>query len=58
VIGALAGIGAAHLMWEAREKRSLEIGEATPFVSSGGIIRIGLLVVGLLREIGEIARGE
>jgi hypothetical protein len=58
VIGALAGIGAAHLLWEAREKHMLETGESAPLVSSGGLVRIGLLVVGLLRQIGDVARGE
>lgn len=57
VIGAITGIGAAYLLWQAKEKRFEEFEEDVPLVSSGGLMRIGLVVVGLLRQIGDIARG-
>ncbi len=58
VIGAIIGAGAAHLIWEAREKQARETGEESALVSSGGLLRIGWTVAGLLRQIGEIARGK
>jgi hypothetical protein len=58
VVGALIGVGAAYLLLQAKEKRSQELDADVPVVSSGGLMKIGLLVFGLLRQIGDIARGE
>jgi hypothetical protein len=58
VVGALIGVGAAYLLLQAKEKRSQGMDEDVPVVSSGGLMKIGLLVFGLLRQIGDIGRGE
>jgi len=58
VVGALIGVGAAYLLLQAKEKRSQELDADVPVVSSGGLMKIGLLVYGLLRQIGDIGRGE
>lgn len=54
VVGALVGVGAASLLVQRAEREG-----AQPRVSPGEGVRLGLLVLGLLREIGELAdRGE
>jgi hypothetical protein len=58
VLCAIIGVGAAYLLWQAKERRSLELDEDVPVVSSSGLMRIGLLVFSLLRQIGDIAKGE
>ena len=58
VIGALAGVGAAYLWLAARERRRLDTGEETPMISSGNAMKLGVLLLGLFRQIEQIARGE
>ena len=58
VIGALVGLGAAYLLWQARERRVQDTDEDVPIVTSSGLMRIGVLVFGLIRQIMDIGRGE
>jgi hypothetical protein len=54
VLGALAGLGAAFMLVRRAERR----GESLS-VSTGEGLRIGLLVMGLLREVAALPdRGE
>jgi uncharacterized membrane protein YedE/YeeE len=57
MIGALVGVGAAYLLWQAREKRSRGRESEEPLISSGGAVKLGVLLFGLLRQINDIARG-
>jgi hypothetical protein len=58
VIGALAGVGAAYVLLQAREVRSRNIGADLPILSSGSAAKLGLLLLGLFRQINDIARGR
>ncbi|MBN1439279.1 MAG: hypothetical protein JW929_07720 [Anaerolineales bacterium] len=58
VIGALVGVGAAYVLMEARESRSRETGADLPILSSGAAVRLGVLLFGLLRQIGDLTRGR
>ncbi len=53
LIGAFTGLTAAYLLIQ----RSEETGEP-PAISAGQGIRLGLLVLGLLRQVGELGRPE
>lgn len=55
VIGALLGVGMAHLLWQARERRIQLTGEDSPLLTSGDAMKLGTWTVGLLRQIGELA---
>jgi hypothetical protein len=55
VIGALLGIGAAHLLWQARERRVLRTGEAGPLLTGGDAMQLGMLAAGFFRKIGDLA---
>jgi hypothetical protein len=58
VIGALTGVGAAYLLWQARERRSQGLEADEPVISSGGAVKLGVMLFGLLRQINELARGK
>jgi hypothetical protein len=58
VVGALAGIGAAYLLLQARETHRRETGADLPILSSGSAVRLGALLFGLFRQINDIARGR
>jgi hypothetical protein len=58
VIGALTGVGAAYLLWQARERRLRGTESEEPLISSGGAVRLGVMLFGLLRQINELARGK
>jgi hypothetical protein len=58
VIGALAGIGAAYVLLRARETRSRDQGADLPVLSSSSAVKLGLLLFGLFRQIGDIAAGR
>jgi anti-sigma factor RsiW len=58
VIGALAGVGAAYLLLQARDSRVRRTGEELPVLSSGSAVRLGLLLFGLFRQIMDIAGGS
>jgi hypothetical protein len=58
VIGALAGVGAAYLLLQARETRRRETGAELPILSSNSAVKLGVLLFGLFRQINEIARGR
>jgi hypothetical protein len=57
VIGALAGVGAAYMLLQAREARSQDPDADQPLLSSGNAVKLGLLVFGLFRQIYDIACG-
>ena len=58
VIGALAGVGAAYLLLQAREKQRGTTDADLPIISSGGAVKLGALLFGLFRQINEIAQGR
>jgi hypothetical protein len=58
LIGALTGIGAAYLLLQARETRSRDLDADLPILSSGGAAKLGLLLIGFLRQISDIASGR
>jgi hypothetical protein len=53
LLGAFTGLGAAYLLVQKADREDQE-----PKVSTGEGIRLGLLVLGLLRQVGELASGE
>jgi len=53
IVGGLAGLGAAYLFVRARERT----GNPGAAVSPSGAVRLAILVLGLLRQVGEIAEG-
>jgi len=53
VIGALAGLGAAYLMAQRAEKQG-----SKPKLSSKEGISLGLLVLGLLRQVSVLGSGD
>ena len=58
VIGALAGVGAAYMLLQARDAQRRTAEEDLPLLSSGSAVKLGLLLLGLFRQIEEIARGR
>jgi drug/metabolite transporter (DMT)-like permease len=54
ILGAVAGLGAAYVFVRARRKAGKEGSSVTPSAA----VRIGLLLLGLLRQVGEIAEGH
>jgi hypothetical protein len=52
VIGALVGIGAAYLLVQRAERE-----DATLHVGTGEGIKLGLLVLGLLRQVAQLGDG-
>jgi hypothetical protein len=54
VLGALLGVGAAFLLWQARERHMRRTGEELPLLSGGDAMKLGMLSFGLLRQIGDI----
>jgi hypothetical protein len=58
VVGALAGIGAAYLLLQARETRIRDTGADLPILNSGSAAKLGLVIFGLFRQINEIAHGR
>ncbi len=53
LIGAFTGLTAAYLLIQRSEET-----EEPPAISAGQGIRLGLLVLGLLRQVGELGRPE
>jgi high-affinity Fe2+/Pb2+ permease len=49
VVGALTGLGIAYMLTQRSEKEGGEIR-----LSTGEGVRLGLLVLGLLRQVGEL----
>jgi|MudIll2142460700_1097286.scaffolds.fasta_scaffold3169382_1 hypothetical protein len=58
VIGALVGVGAAYMLLQAREKQQRTTDAQLPVISSGGAVKLGVLLFGLFRQINEIAQGR
>jgi hypothetical protein len=54
ILGGLAGLGAAYVYVQARNKAGKEGAGVTP----SGAVRLGVLLLGLLRQVGEIAEGH
>jgi uncharacterized membrane protein YadS len=55
VIGALVGIGAAYLYTQAAER---ERGLQSPDFSAGDGIKLGVMLLGLLRSVADLANKE
>ena len=53
ILGALTGLGAAYLFLQSQQRRGTE----TASISGGSLVKLGLLVFGLLRSVGELADG-
>jgi hypothetical protein len=53
LLGALTGLGAAYLYIQSQQRRGAEC----PSLSGGSLVKLGLLVFGLLRSVGELADG-
>jgi hypothetical protein len=53
VIGALTGLGAAYVFI-----RRVELEEEPPKFTTGEGVRLGMLILGVLRQIGQIGSGE
>jgi membrane associated rhomboid family serine protease len=54
VLGALAGVGAAYLYLQSQRRK----GSEAPSISPGGALKLALLVLGLLRQVGELGEGS
>jgi len=55
VIGALVGIGAAYLYTQQAKR---EEGYEAPSMSAGEGVKLGLLLLGLLRSVADLASKE
>ena len=53
VLGALVGVGAAYLISQQAERSGKK-----PEMSTGAGIRLGLLVLGLLRQVAALGDGD
>ncbi|MEW6567939.1 MAG: hypothetical protein AB1449_07200 [Chloroflexota bacterium] len=53
LVGALTGLGAAYLL-----VRRAEETESRPRLTPGLGMRLGLLVLGLLRQVGRLGEGD
>jgi hypothetical protein len=53
LLGTCTGLGAAYLLVQRADREGSE-----PKVGTGEGIRLGLLVLGLLRQVGELTSGE
>ncbi len=53
VIGAVVGAGAAYLMIQNAEQQNQK-----PSVSGGDGVKLGLLVLGVLRQVAELGSGK
>jgi hypothetical protein len=53
LIGAVSGLGAAYMLIQRAERRG-----AVPKLGAGEGLKIGLWVLGLLRQVGELGGGE
>lgn len=53
VIGAVVGVGAAYLISQQAERSGNK-----PEISAGSGIRLGLLVLGLLRQVAALGDGD
>ncbi len=58
VIGALAGVGAAYLLWRGRESRRRDPEEKLPIITSSNAVKLGVLLFGLFRQLNDIAQGR
>jgi ABC-type Mn2+/Zn2+ transport system permease subunit len=53
IIGAVVGLGGAYLLVQNAEKKG-----HTVSVSAGDGVKLGLLVMGLLRQVAELGSGK
>lgn len=53
VLGTLTGLGAAYLLVNRAEKL-----EGTPELSPGEGIKIGLMLLGVLRQVAQLGEGD
>ncbi len=49
IVGALTGLGAAYLLVQQAEKRNIR-----PEISAGQGVKLGLLLLGVIRQIAQI----
>ncbi|MGA2819400.1 MAG: hypothetical protein ABSF61_01875 [Anaerolineales bacterium] len=54
ILGGLAGLGAAYVYVQARNKAGKEGASVTP----SSAVRLGILLLGLIRQVGEVAEGH
>ncbi|HNB55303.1 MAG TPA: hypothetical protein PK530_25350 [Anaerolineales bacterium] len=52
-VGLLAGLGAAYMLVQRSEKNG-----TTPDLSAGEGVKLGLLVLGLLRQVSQLGDGN
>lgn len=53
VLGALAGLGAAYMLVQRADKEGQELK-----LSTGEGIRLGMLVLGMLRQVSRLGEGK
>jgi len=53
IIGALTGLGAAYLFI-----KRVELEEVSPQITAGEGVRLGMHVLGVLRQVGQLGQGE
>jgi hypothetical protein len=53
LLGALTGLGAAYLFMQSQQRRGAEASS----ISGGNLVKLGLLLFGLLRSVGDLADG-
>jgi hypothetical protein len=53
VLGALTGLGAAYMLVQRAEKE-----ETNPRVSAGEGVKIGLMLLGVLRQVAQLGEGD
>lgn len=53
IIGAIVGVGGAYLLVQNAEKRGQQVE-----VTTGKGLRLGLLLLGLLRQVAQLGEGD
>ena len=53
VLGALTGLGAAYMLVQRAEKE-----ETDPRLSAGEGVKIGLMLLGVLRQVAQLGEGD
>lgn len=53
IIGALTGIGAAYLLIQRAERQ-----ETRPQIGAGEGVKLGLMVLGLLKQVASLGEGK
>ncbi len=53
VLGALTGLGAAYMLVQRAEKE-----QTNPRLSAGEGVKIGLMLLGMLRQVAQLGEGD